>query len=95
MSLLPDSTTVRPKCRFDEAGLPKRPNLKVQCEQKPVHLSSVSSIVKTSLSWAGDAILSYWDGSTKEERRKKMDFEDRKRILYLRMRNVSATLNFD
>lgn len=52
--------------------------------------SSVSSIVRDSLSWAVDALYAYRDGLSRDERKKQVEIEERKKILYLRMRNVSA-----
>lgn len=98
MSLLHDSTIVPSKCqakknRFEKeiVSLREYP-VKHHSMQKSTTTPSVSSIIRNSLSWAGDALYAYRDGLSRDERRKKMDIEDRKQILYLRMRNVSATI---
>lgn len=57
----------------------------------PLSPPSLSSIVKASWEWAEDSYNSYRDGLTKEERKERMDREDRKQVLYVRMCNVSAS----
>ncbi|CAG8233906.1 unnamed protein product [Penicillium salamii] len=59
---------------------------------KAVSIPTVSSLVKGSWNWAGDTLYTYRDGLTKEQRHAKAEIEDRKQILYLRMKNVSSTL---
>lgn len=55
---------------------------------------SLPLIVKSSWEWAEDSFNSYRDGLTKAERKERMDREDRKQVLYMRMRNVSITFLF-
>jgi hypothetical protein len=56
---------------------------------KRVSVSALSSLVRESVAWAGEAISAYRDGLSKEERERKSRLEDAKEILYLKMRNVS------
>lgn len=56
-----------------------------------VSIPTVASLVKDSWSWAGDIINTYRDGLTKEQRQARTKIEDRKQILYLRMKNVSSS----
>lgn len=71
------------------SSLKKRP-AKKQSLLGPLSPPSLSSIVKASWEWAEDSYNSYWDGLTREERKERMDREDRKQVLYVRMRNVSV-----
>lgn len=43
--------------------------------------------------WAGDTLNIYRDGLSKEEREKKVRSDDRKQLLYLKMRNVSYAIS--
>ncbi|CAG7923757.1 unnamed protein product [Penicillium olsonii] len=56
--------------------------------RKSVSVPTVSSLVKDSWGWAGDTFHTYRDGLTKEQRHAKAEIEDRKQILYLRMKNA-------
>lgn len=56
-----------------------------------VSIPTVASLVKDSWSWAGDTINTHRDGLTKEQRQARTKIEDRKQILYLRMKNVSSS----
>ncbi|CAG8027857.1 unnamed protein product [Penicillium olsonii] len=56
--------------------------------RKAVSVPTVSSLVKDSWDWAGDTFHTYRDGLTKEQRHAKAEIEDRKQILYLRMKNA-------
>lgn len=58
--------------------------------RKRAAVATLSSFVRDSVTWAGDVLNSYRDGLSKEEREKKMHVDERKQILYLRMRNVSC-----
>ena len=44
----------------------------------------------TFWNWAGEALHTYRDGLSRDERKDHMDVEDHKQVLYLRMHNVSA-----
>lgn len=57
---------------------------------KHASLAAISSLLRDSVSWAGEALSAYRDGSSMEERERKLRLEERKQILYLKMRDVSA-----
>lgn len=48
----------------------------------------LSSIIKNPLGWVEDSFSAYLDGLTKEERKDRVDRENRKQVIYLKMRNV-------
>jgi TAG lipase/steryl ester hydrolase/phospholipase A2/LPA acyltransferase len=56
---------------------------------KRASFAAFSSVVRDTVSWAGDTLNAYRDGLSKEEREKKVRDDDRKQLLYLKMRNVS------
>jgi TAG lipase/steryl ester hydrolase/phospholipase A2/LPA acyltransferase len=58
--------------------------------RKAISVPSVTSLVKDSWTWAGDTIHTYRDGLTKDERHAKAEIQDRKQVLYLRIKNVST-----
>lgn len=49
---------------------------------------SLSSITKNPLGWVEDSFNAYRDGLSKEERKERVDRENRKQVVYLKMRNV-------
>lgn len=55
-------------------------------------LAQLVGFVRNPVEIAGDAIDSWLDGLSKEEREEKQRFEDRKRILYLNLRNVRKSI---
>ncbi|KAF7597253.1 hypothetical protein BBP40_008095 [Aspergillus hancockii] len=96
MAILHESPIVRPYCHgrtkhaskqsstWDALGNGQRHFL-----PKSISLPSLSSVIKTSLVWAGDNWYNAnQDGSSKAERRGHTELEDRKQVLYLRMRNA-------
>lgn len=58
--------------------------------RKAISFPAVSSLVRDSWNWAGDTLHTYRDGLSKEQRKQKADSEDRKQVLYLRIKNVST-----
>lgn len=56
---------------------------------KRASFAAFTSVVRDTVSWAGDTLNTYRDGLSKEEREKKARDDDRKELLYLKMRNVS------
>jgi TAG lipase/steryl ester hydrolase/phospholipase A2/LPA acyltransferase len=60
---------------------------------KRASFAAFSSVVRDTVSWAGDTVNTYRDGLSKEEREKKLRDDDRKQLLYLKMRNVSYPLS--
>lgn len=59
---------------------------------KRASLANFSSLVKDTVSWAGDRLNTYRDGLLKEEREEKLRKDNRKRLLYTKMRNASSAL---
>lgn len=89
MSVLRDST-IASQCHDSEhTGLSAPPR---QPRRKTISIPAVSAIVKESWNWAGETIHTYRDGLSAEERRQKADREDRKQVLYLKIKNVSGLL---
>ncbi|RLM00942.1 hypothetical protein CFD26_100619 [Aspergillus turcosus] len=93
MSLFHDSPIVQPKCH---SGVKSRNQLNVSSTParhrhilpKSISIPSLPSVVRSSLSWAGNTLNAYRDGASREQRKALTDVEDRKQILYLRMRNA-------
>ncbi|GFF24831.1 putative patatin family phospholipase [Aspergillus lentulus] len=93
MSLFHDSPIVQPKCY---GGAKSRSQLNVSTTParqrhiltKSISIPSLPSVVRNSLSWAGDTLNAYRDGASREQRKALTDIEDRKQVLYLRMRNA-------
>lgn len=67
---------------------PQGPPVKRHSLLKSILIPSLSSIVKNSLTWAENGFSTYRDGLSKEQRKARIEREDRRQILYLRMRNV-------
>lgn len=61
---------------------------------KRASIAAFSSMVKDTVSWAGDRLNTYRDGLLKEEREEKIRSENRKQLLYMKMRNVHAYFIF-
>lgn len=59
---------------------------------KRASIAALPSLVRDSWSWAGDTLNSLRDGLSREEREEKQRKEDRKQVLYLKIRNVSRAL---
>ncbi|KAL1976699.1 hypothetical protein VTN31DRAFT_2981 [Thermomyces dupontii] len=57
-------------------------------KQQPV--AALSSFVRDTINWAGETLQSCQDGLSKEERQQKRRDEDRKQVLYLKMRNATT-----
>lgn len=58
--------------------------------RKTISIPAVSSLVKDSWNWAGDTLHTYRDGLSKEQRKQRAEIEDRKQVLYLKIKNVST-----
>ncbi|KAL1966423.1 hypothetical protein VTN77DRAFT_4565 [Rasamsonia byssochlamydoides] len=56
--------------------------------RKRASIAALSSLVRDSVTWAGEALSAYRDGLSKEERERKLRLDDRKQILYMKMRNA-------
>ncbi|OJJ71192.1 hypothetical protein ASPBRDRAFT_605717 [Aspergillus brasiliensis CBS 101740] len=89
MSILHDSSLVRPQCHVK--GKPRPPetsNKPRRSVLKSVSLPSLSAVVKTSLTWAGDTWGSYGSGQSQKERKLRAAADERKEALYLKKRNA-------
>lgn len=96
MSLLQDSTVVTTGCKQHKKRIPCYPSV-------PKDISRLSSLLKYSpipslssiFSGAGGDTNSYEDGFGKEDAEKRLQDEVDKRILRLRMRNVSFAIIYN
>ncbi|EAW10312.1 putative Patatin family phospholipase [Aspergillus clavatus NRRL 1] len=100
MSLFHDSTIVQqPKCHGkSKSGNKPGPSSTSSNRQhhflpRLISIPSLSSVVRNSFTWAGDTLYSYRDWASKEQRKALTEAEDRKEVLYLRMRNVNQGFN--
>jgi hypothetical protein len=86
MSVLGDPTIVH--CRDEPPpNIPQR----LPCTlRKAISIPAVSSLVRDSWNWAGDTLHTYRDGLSAEQRKQRADIEDRKQVLYLKIKNVSG-----
>ena len=93
MSVLGDSAIVHPKCQAKSSNhdLLLKPSPPKRSLRKAISIPAVSSIVKDSWNWAGDTLSSYRDGLSAEQRKQQAEIEDRKQVLYLKIKNVSPT----
>lgn len=90
MSMFGDSTIADSQChKRDSDSLVSLPPPPRRSLRRAISIPAVSSIVKDSLNWAGETLHTYRDGLSAEQRRQKADIEDRKQILYLKIKNVS------
>lgn len=88
MSVLGDPTIVQchhGRKHSQEHPLPQSPP---QPLRKSISIPAVSSLVKDSWNWAGDTLHTYRDGLSKEQRKQRAEIEDRKQVLYLKIKNV-------
>jgi hypothetical protein len=101
MAILHDPPIVRPYCHGKSKHAPKQSSAKKEALgngqrrflPKSMSLPSLSSVIKSSLTWAGDTWYNaHQDDSSKVEKGGHTDRDDRKKVLYLRMRNVCPTL---
>lgn len=85
-----DDAIVHPRCyaKQDSTLVPSPPR---KALRKAISIPAVSTLVKDSFSWAGDTLNSYRDGLTPEQRKQRAQAEDRKQVLYLKIKNVSRT----
>lgn len=89
MSVLGDSTIVSQCHDAAHTTLPPPPPRPLR---KATSIPAVSSIVRDSWNWAGETLHTYRDGLSAEQRKQKADREDRKQVLYLKIKNVSGPL---
>ncbi|RAL15975.1 putative Patatin family phospholipase [Aspergillus homomorphus CBS 101889] len=94
MSILHDPTVVRTQCnskskrRPTEAATRDAAGGSRRSLFKSISVPSLSSFVKSSLLWAGDTLNYQIDGLTAEQRKSRIDMQDRKQVLYLKKRNA-------
>ncbi|KAJ5632441.1 hypothetical protein N7490_008780 [Penicillium lividum] len=86
ISVLGDSAIVS-KCysNHDSDCIPSPPRRSLR---KAISIPAVSSIVKDSWNWAGDTLGAYRGGPSAEERKQLADIEDRKQVLYLKIKHA-------
>lgn len=90
MSLLRDPSAVHAKLHRRQEPPKQVPRLSIPgLLGKRTSLAALSSFLRDSVSWAGDAFSTYWDGLSKEERERRIRLDERRQIAYLKMRNVS------
>ena len=93
MSMLGDSTIVHSQCHSrDTDSLVSFASPPSRSLRKTISIPAVSSLVKDSWTWAGETLHTYRDGLSAEQRRQKAEIEDRKQVLYLKIKNVSQKL---
>ncbi|KAG0153161.1 Acyl transferase/acyl hydrolase/lysophospholipase [Penicillium digitatum] len=89
MSVLGDPTIVQ--CHHDPKPSQERP-LSQPSPPRPLRktpsIPAVSSLMKDSWNWAGHSLYSYRDGLSEEQRKKRAGIEDRKQVLYLKIKNA-------
>ena len=90
MSLLLRSTQSHPL-------LPSEPPKKQTTDGKQIRpATSIANLLyfaKNQIEGIGTVAEGWYDGSTEEERAKKQVLEDKKQLLYLKLRTVSLVLN--
>ena len=93
MSLITAPTTFR-TTSLDYYHYPNRPKSgRKQVQDLPLSKKSIPNLlqfVRDPFGNVGVAVEDWLDGSTKEERAKQQVVEDRKQLLYLKMRTVSV-----
>ncbi|KAJ6084168.1 hypothetical protein N7486_010968 [Penicillium sp. IBT 16267x] len=87
ISVLGDSTIVPSKC-YTNHGSGKILSTPRRSLRRAISIPAVSSIVKDSWNWTGDTLGVYRSGPSAEERKRQADIEDRKQVLYLKIKNA-------
>lgn len=95
MAILHDSPIISPRCHSKSKHARKPSSVKetsgtpFRFLSRAVSLPSLSSVIKSSLTWAGDTLYNVnQDSSSKVGKGGNSTIEDRKQVLYLKMRNV-------
>ncbi|KAE8324942.1 acyl transferase/acyl hydrolase/lysophospholipase [Aspergillus sergii] len=95
MAILHDSPILRPHCHPNIKHVRKPSSVKeasgtqFRFLSRAVSLPSLSSVIKSSLTWAGDTLYSVnRDGSSRVDKDGHTTTDDRKQVLYLKMRNA-------
>ncbi|KAJ5675552.1 hypothetical protein N7462_008449 [Penicillium macrosclerotiorum] len=90
MSMLGNSTIVHSQCHQKDsdqlATLPAASPRRTL--RKAISIPAVSSLVKDSWSWAGETLNTYRDGLSPEQRKQKAEIEDRKQVLYMKIKHA-------
>lgn len=96
MSILGDSTIVHSHYHqqnvSDVQPASPDPATSRRSLRKSISIPAAAALVKESWNWAGDTLHTYRDGLSKEQRKQQAEIEDRKQVLYLRMKNVSGPI---
>ncbi|KAE8399287.1 hypothetical protein BDV37DRAFT_275432 [Aspergillus pseudonomiae] len=95
MAILHDSPIISPRCHSKSKHARKPSSVKetsgtpFRFLSRAVSLPSLSSVIKSSLTWAGDTLYNVnQDSSSKVGKGGNSTIEDRKQVLYLKMRNA-------
>lgn len=95
MAILHDSPILHPHCHPQSKHVRKPSSVKeasgtqFRFLPRAVSLPSLSSVIRSSLTWAGDTLYNVnQDGSSKVDKGGHTTTDDRKQVLYLKMRNV-------
>lgn len=99
MSLLPDSSLTHAACsgkaRSDAKPCANGPVKQGYSRLRSISVPSLSSVVRDSLSWAGDTLYPRRDAKwrkLKEEQKETLGVGERKQVMYYDMENVSLFL---
>ncbi|OJJ44583.1 hypothetical protein ASPZODRAFT_120870 [Penicilliopsis zonata CBS 506.65] len=92
MSLIRDSTIVHTAYRGTNDRDGDAPGSRDQRSKRALRTSlsfpSVSSVVRKSLNWAEETVDAYRNGLSKEQKKVKVDAENRREVLYFKMDNA-------
>ncbi|EPS30619.1 hypothetical protein PDE_05571 [Penicillium oxalicum 114-2] len=87
--MLGDSTIVQPSCnKLDSDSAVSFASTPRRSLRNSLSIPTFSSIVKDSWNWAGETLHSFRDGLSADQRRQKADIENRKQVLYLKIKNA-------
>lgn len=81
-----DPQTTRPRSSGNKQ--PQKPQRKLQSSSS---IASLIDFVRNPTQTVGEVVENWYDGSTKEERDQRQAVEDRKQLLYVKMRMVGST----
>lgn len=93
MSFLPSSKLLQTlNIGHGHNSAPPVANGDQKAEQEPLRskssIANLIQLVRNPVDTVGEAVENWYEGNTKEERIKQQILEDKKQILYLRLRNV-------
>lgn len=90
MSFLHDTTILPTTLQHGKAASLSRKHNQQQLRSNG-SIASLISAVRNPVATIGDVLDGIWDGLTKEERLEKQRVENKKQILYVRLRTVGLT----